>query len=97
MLCELGKWLTRGSGSGRGRGRDERDGRDAAQQRVQLGAAGGVQEAARAHAAEHARDRRLHVVEDDRLPARLELFDQSLYALERDKHIMIWLHAAPSV
>lgn len=53
------------------------------QQPVQVRAAGAVQELARAHAAEHLRQRRLHVVEDDRLPARVEVVDQRLYALRK--------------
>lgn len=55
------------------------------QQAVELGAARAVQELARPHAAEHLRDRRLHVVEDDRLPARVEVVYQRLNAL-REPH-----------
>jgi hypothetical protein len=51
------------------------------QQPVELGAARAVQELSRLHAAEDSHHRRLHVVEDDRLAAGVEVLDQRFYAL----------------
>lgn len=74
-----------------------------AQKAREVGARRAVQELARPHAAEHARQRRLHVVENDGLPARVEVVDQRLDALHTPLHIIkchisvCWSDDAPLV
>lgn len=52
------------------------------QEPVEVVPAGAVQELPRADAAEHLRYGGLHVVEDNGLPARVEVVYKGLYALE---------------